>query len=110
FGVCIGANGEPEPQLIEMQAFPSLFAYQSYMSDITEQYANVPENFSAYLGGFNKESYRNKLREILLANTKPEETILLEIYPDKQKTRLDFYCTEELAGIRTVCLSELIIE
>jgi hypothetical protein len=36
--------------------------------------------------------------------------ILLEIYPHQQKTRIDFYCTEQLTGIKSVCLSELIIE
>lgn len=110
FGVCIGTNGEPEPQLIEMQAFPSLFAYQSRLSDITDTYANVPDNFSPYLGNFTRESYLADLKKIILSDQKPEETILLEIYPKTQKTRIDFYCTSELTGIRTVCLSELMIE
>jgi hypothetical protein len=33
--------------------------------------------------------------------------ILLEIFPEKQKTRVDFYCTEDLLGIKTVCLTKL---
>lgn len=36
--------------------------------------------------------------------------ILLEIYPEEQKTRIDFYCTEKLIGIKTVCLTKLIAE
>jgi len=35
---------------------------------------------------------------------------LLEIFPEKQKTRIDFYCTEQLLGIRTVCLTKLTAE
>jgi hypothetical protein len=110
FGVCYDENGGYVPQLIEMQAFPSLFAYQTYMDEITVPYASVPENFSAYLGGLNKDLYRKAFKNILLKDCTPEEVILLEIYPHQQKTRIDFYCTETLTGIRTVCLSELIIE
>ena len=43
-------------------------------------------------------------------NDHPENVILLEIFPHKQKTRIDFYCTEEYIGIKTVCLTELIKE
>lgn len=110
FGVCKDESGNLTPQLIEMQAFPSLFAYQSMMSTITEPYAEIPENYSAYLGGLDENSYREKLKQIILGDCKPEEVILLEIYPHQQKTRIDFYCTEQLTGIKSVCLSELIIE
>ena len=33
--------------------------------------------------------------------------ILLEIEPEKQKTRIDFACTEALLGIRPVCLTKV---
>ena len=35
---------------------------------------------------------------------------MLEIKPHKQKTRIDFYCTEKYLGIKPVCLTELICE
>ncbi|HRN80385.1 MAG TPA: hypothetical protein PKY29_10325 [Ferruginibacter sp.] len=110
FGVCENANGKLEPQLIEMQAFPSLFAYQSCMSQITEQYAGVPDDFSAYLSGFNSETYAESLKQIILNGHAPEHVILLEIYPAQQKTRIDFYCTEKMLGIQPVCLTELLVE
>jgi hypothetical protein len=31
----------------------------------------------------------------------------LEIYPDQQKTRIDFHATEKLLGVKTVCLTKL---
>jgi len=40
----------------------------------------------------------------------PEQVILLEIFPRQQKTRIDFYCTEDYLGIKMVCLTELIKE
>ena len=33
--------------------------------------------------------------------------ILLEIEPEKQKTRIDFACDGDLLGIRSVCLTKL---
>jgi hypothetical protein len=40
----------------------------------------------------------------------PEEVVLLEIYPEQQKTRIDFHCTEKALGIKTVCLTNLMEE
>jgi hypothetical protein len=110
FGICINEAGEHEPQLIEMQGFPTLFAYQVLLDDIFRKHFPVPENFDCYLGGYNRETYLQLLREIIVGNHNPENVILLEIFPRKQKTRIDFYCTEEYLGIKMVCLTELINE
>jgi len=50
------------------------------------------------------------LKEIILGDADPENVILLEIYPEQQKTRVDFYCTEDILGIKTVCLTKIIGE
>lgn len=110
FGVCENENGELEPQLIEMQGFPTLFAFQAFHSEITAKYASLPDNFSAYLNGYNKESYLQLLKEIIVGDLNPENVILLEIFPEQQKTRIDFYCTEAVLGIKTVCLTKLMAE
>lgn len=110
FGICINEQGEYEPQLIEMQGFPTLFAYEVLIDDVFRRNFPVPEGFSCYLGGHNRESYLRLLKEIILGNQQPENVILLEIFPRKQKTRIDFYCTEDYVGIKMVCLTELIRE
>lgn len=107
FGICENAEGALEPQLIEMQGFPTLFAFQAFHSAITADYAQMPDTHSPYLNGYNKDSYVQLLKEILVGNHDPENVILLEIHPEKQKTRIDFYCTEKLLGIKTVCLTKL---
>lgn len=110
FGVCNNESGQLEPQLIEMQGFPSLFAWQVLMPEIHEKNFHTPGGFSVYLNGFNRPSYVELLRRIILADARPEEVILLEIFPHQQKTRVDFYATQKLLGITTVCLTELIQE
>ncbi|HNF42366.1 MAG TPA: hypothetical protein PLT49_01800, partial [Ferruginibacter sp.] len=110
FGICENAAGELEPQLIEMQGFPTLYAFQAFHSQLTAEYANLPSGFSAYLNGYTKDTYIADLKEIILGKHKPENVILLEIFPEQQKTRIDFYCTEQLIGIKMVCLTKLIAE
>ena len=110
FGICKNENGELEPQLIEMQGFPTLYAFQAFHSELTAAYADLPTNFSSYLNGYNKEKYLQDLKDIILGQHNPANVILLEIFPEQQKTRIDFKCTEQLVGINTVCLTKLIAE
>ena len=110
FGICQNDSGSLEPQLIEMQGFPTLFAFQSFHSEITAAYSNLPSNFSAYLNGYDKTSYLQLLKEIVVGDLPPENIILLEIFPEQQKTRIDFYCTEKVLGIKTVCVTKLFAE
>ncbi len=110
FGICENEKGELEPQLIEMQGFPTLYGFQAFHSELTAAYANLPANFSPYLNGYTKESYVQLLKEIIVGDLDPENVILLEIFPEQQKTRIDFYCTEQLLGIKIVDLTKLIAE
>jgi hypothetical protein len=110
FGICVNTNGDHEPQLIEMQGFPSLFAYQVLFPEVSSRHFEQPEGFDNYLNGFTKESYLRLLKEIITGTHNPENVVLLEIFPEKQKTRIDFYCTEDYTGIKTVCLTDLIKE
>ena len=107
FGVCEKDNGELEPQLIEMQGFPSLFGYQGYCPEVIENHFEIPGNFSPFLNGFTKETYLELLGEIILGGHHPENVILLEIKPKEQKTRIDFYCTHDYFQIPIICLTEL---
>ena len=110
FGICLGKNGELEPQLIEMQGFPTLFAWQAVLPEIYQKHFLWPDGYSEYLNGYNKESYIELLKKVILNGTAVENVVLLEIFPEKQKTRVDFSATEDLLGIKAVCLTELIQE
>lgn len=110
FGICENEAGELEPQLIEMQGFPTLFAWHLLMPEIMRHHFEWPDHFTNFLNGFSKESYLQLLRKIIIADEQPEHVILLEIFPHQQKTRVDFYATENLLGIKTVCLTEIIQE
>ncbi|MGN6352707.1 MAG: hypothetical protein ACTHLB_04920, partial [Parafilimonas sp.] len=108
FGVCENAAGELEPQLIEMQGFPTLFAYQAFDDEVTRKHFDIPGDYSSYLNGYTKDTYIQLLKDIIIAGHDPENVILLEIFPHKQKTKIDFYCTQDYLNIPVVCLTELV--
>ena len=110
FGVCVDAHGEPEPQLIELQGFPTLFGFQALLPEVMRRHYTIPDGYSHFFSGLNRESYIQLLREIILADADPSEVILLEIRPHEQKTRIDFYCMQEMLGIQPVCITELFHE
>lgn len=110
FGVCENELGELEPQLVEMQGFPSLFAFQVYYPQVVAKHFEIPEGFSHYLNGYGDESYINLLKDIILDGHNIENVILLELKPHEQKTRIDFYCTQDYLHIPIVCLTELVAD
>ena len=110
FGICINENNELEPQLIEMQGFPTLFGFQVYYPEVMQKHFPVPQNFNQYLGNYTRDLYLKDLKEIIVGPHAVENVILLEIKPHEQKTRIDFYCTEDYLAIKPVCITELIQE
>jgi hypothetical protein len=110
FGIAEKEDGSLYPALIEMQGFPTLFAYHAYYPPILEEFFTIPADFSHYFNELNTEKYITLLKKVIIGTHQPEEVILLEIKPHQQKTRIDFYCTEKYLGIKSVCLTDLIEE
>lgn len=108
FAITTDEFGNHTPKLIELQGFPSLFSYQYFLDRIVRRHFDIPDKFSSFFSGLDGEKYIHLLRKIILADKDPQNVILLEIDPPQQKTRVDFACTEELTGIKTVNLSDVI--
>src|SRR6266566_8235450 len=107
FGIC-AEEGRFVPRLIELQAFPSLFGFQLLLLHcMRKAYPAIPRNWTSSFGGIKDEAYIELLRRTIVNNADPENVILLEIEPEKQKTRVDFAATETLLGIRSVCLTKI---
>ena len=107
FAIC--AEGERlVPRLIELQAFPSLFGFQLLLLGcIRKAYPAIPRNWTSSFGGIKDEAYIDLLRRTIIADSAPENVILLDIEPEGQKTRIDFAATETLLGIRPVCVTKI---
>lgn len=111
YGICRNeSTGALEPQLIEMQGFPSLYFYQFYQDKAARAAYDIPEDYQIFLNGFDEESTIALFKNIILDNENPENVILLELYPEKQKTNIDFFFTQMHLGIPIVCLTKVISE
>jgi hypothetical protein len=135
FALAQNEHDELVPALIELQGFPSLFAYEILQDECIRKTYKIPEGYSPYLNGYTKEKYLAHLETILKGNTlidtkknldtnnrnisdssndtiknSNKHTVLLEILPHQQKTRIDFYCTEKYVNIPTVCITEIFTE
>jgi hypothetical protein len=110
FAICKNEEGNYIPQLIELQGFPSMNAFQVLLEENYRKHFFVPDGFSNYLNGYNRETYWKLLHDIIVADHDPAEVILLEVNPHEQKTKIDFYLTQDKLGVRPVCITELIKE
>jgi hypothetical protein len=107
FGLVRNANGELEPKLVELQAFPSLYAYQPVLAKQYIESYGLPAGLGIYLSGYNHDRYQQLMREQIVGRQNPENVILLEIHPEKQKTLCDFLLTRRDLGIAIVDILRL---
>lgn len=110
FAICEDGKGGFIPQLIELQGFASLYCYQEWLSQKYRQHFDIPANFDNKFNGYTHDSFLQRMKTIIIGNQDPQETILLEIEPWKQKTQIDFHVTRDYLGIPVVCLTELLRE
>jgi hypothetical protein len=105
-----GASGDLRPKLVELQAFPSLYAYQGPLAEAyIEVYDLKPDSgrLKYLLSGLETDSYREFLRRAIVGSHDPENVILMEIDPVHQKTLPDFLLTEKMLGVRAVDIVDI---
>jgi len=109
FGLCDDGNGGITPQLIELQAFPTLFFYQAFLGKaFLNNYPAMPKmGFHYFFSGLDEAQYLKEVGAVIMADDRPEHVILMELYPEKQKTRIDFWATKKALGIEVVCMTKI---
>ena len=110
FGLVRTAAGGLQPKLVELQAFPSLYGFQMALVDAYCDAFDMPANLDEYLGDLTRDGYRALLQRAIVGDHEAREVVLMEIDPQRQKTRPDFVMTEELWGVRAIDTSEVIQE
>lgn len=107
FGLVREPSGELAPRLVEIQAFPSLYAYQPTLSSVYVDAYGLDGNLRHLLSGLDPEGYRQLLGRAILGAHDPENVILMEIDPLHQKTLADFLLTEKMLGVRAVSITAI---
>jgi len=107
FGLVRDAQGELQPKLVELQAFPSLYAYQGPLAESYIEVYGLDPRLRYLLSGLDTNTYRDLLGRAIVGAHDPENVILMEIHPQQQKTLPDFLLTEKLLGVRTVDIVDI---
>jgi hypothetical protein len=95
------------PRLIELQGFPSLYAFQLFQGRAFSDMAPGGAGLDFLLSGLDAEGYVALLGRALRGGHAAEHVVLLELDPEHQKTLADFTLTERLWGVRAVDAASL---
>lgn len=122
FGLVRDAGGELKAKLVELQGFPSLYAYQVALAEAYIEVYGLGDGshpvasgekprssrqLQYFLGGLNRNSYRELLGRAIVGTHDPANVILMEIHPQTQKTLPDFLLTKKMLGIPTVNIADI---
>jgi len=116
FGLVRDPNGQLQPKLVELQAFPSLYAYQGPLAEAYIDVFGLSDSGSGLpasgrpkylLAGLETGSYGELLHRAIVGSHDPENVILMEIDPAHQKTLPDFQLTEKMLGVRAVDIVDI---
>jgi len=112
FAVCKNEEGALVPKLIELQGFPSLFAFQAQLANCYQKAFELGKagSFSPYFHGMNEQQYFDLLKEVIIGTHIPEEVALVDTDAPNQKTAIDFWMTAEKLGLRVLSLSDIFKE
>ena len=110
FAITTNENQELKPAMIELQGFPSLFAFQYQLDQIYRKTFRISERVTSYLSNKTSSSYIDLLKHILVGTEDPKEVVLMDLNPTEQKTEIDFILTEKLTGVKAVCIKDIIEE
>jgi hypothetical protein len=104
----VEADGRLAPRLIELQGFPSLYAFQLLQGRLClEMVPGHGEPLEFLIGGLDDVGYRRVVGDAILGGLPAENVVLLDLDPPGQGTYPDFAATEKLFGIRAVCPTDL---
>ncbi|HWG21613.1 MAG TPA: hypothetical protein VG225_13870 [Terracidiphilus sp.] len=107
FALLREADGALAPRLVEIQAFPSVYAYQAVLCHMYRQVYELDAELGCFLGGLDKDGYVELLSRTVLGGQDPMHVVLTEIDPQHQKTLPDFNVTARKLGITVVDIRAL---
>jgi hypothetical protein len=108
------SDGQIVPRLVELQAFPSLYAFMLTQLDVLdEDLQKTPElqqDWTLLFRKASRDNYLNRLRSTIVGEEDPEHVVMMDIDPPSQKTYVDFLSTQNYLGIDPWCPSQMVRE
>lgn len=113
FAITENAEGGYEGRVVELQAFPSLYALMSFMSDawakVMNEIPGLEGDWTCFIDA-EKDEALELMREAIVAGHDPAEVVLVDYAPTQQKTSPDFLATQRLFGVDPVCVTDLRVD
>jgi hypothetical protein len=115
FAITKGEDGELDGKVVELQAFPSLYALMALKLQVIselmhERMRGLDRPWSIYYDDLDHGRFVARLRRAIVGDEDPEEVVLADLHPEEQKTYPDFVATRLLLGVDAVCPSKLVRE
>ena len=107
FALVRHADGDLAPRLVEIQAFPSVYGYQSVLATGYRDTYGLDPGLGTYLSGLTERSYWDLMCRTVLGTQDPEHVVLTEVDPHHQKTLPDFKITARRLGITVVDIANI---
>ncbi len=112
FAAVRSADGRFVPKLIELQGFPSLFAFQveqrdAWSGELEPVFGDGA--WSCWFGGRSRTEYLELLRRTIVGDCDPQCVVLADVEPEKQKTVADFLATKAFFGVEMLDPRALIV-
>jgi hypothetical protein len=108
FALVRNEKGELDGKIVELQAFPSLYAFQVVQTRAWNEVLEpiLGKRVDPYLG-IDEAQYLAWLKKTVVSDADPEQVILLDIDPAGQKTVPDFHATKQLLDVDAVSITDL---
>lgn len=107
FALIRSSSGRLEPRLVEIQGFPSVYAYQAVLSQTYREVYQIEPARGTFLSGLDESGYWSLLGQTVLGGQDPQRVVLTEVDPLHQKTLPDFEETARRLGIAVVDIASL---
>jgi hypothetical protein len=107
FALVRDGNGELTARLVEIQAFPSVYAYQAMLAQEYARVFHLPDSLGIFLGGLDNTSFLTLFQRTVVGKHASENVVLTEVDPLHQKTLSDFLLTTEALGVPVVDIASL---
>lgn len=108
FALTLDPGGRVHPMLIEMQGFPSLYAFQHVLSEAFAETFDLADAVRHFGEGVDERGFLAMLRDAIFGRHDPESVALVDVHPWQQGTWPDFRLTQRLfPGLAVVSVTDL---
>jgi hypothetical protein len=108
FGLVREADGRLSPRIVELQAFPSVFGYQTVLCDEYRHVYHLDSSLDFLLGDLSDEAFWALMGRVILNGHDPKNVVLTEVDPWHQKTLADFLVTADRLKIQIIDIAQLV--